>query len=54
MKIMIIQLVFLFANNLEVYNITGKFNIINNDSLFKFPSFKSKFGFNIDLNETVI
>ena len=36
------------------FNITGKFNIINNDSLFKFPSFKSKFGFNIDLNETVI
>ena len=34
--------------------ITGKFNFIDNDSLFKIPKFKSKYGYSIEINDTVI
>lgn len=36
------------------FGLTGKFNFIDNDSFFNLPKFKSKYGFSIDLNDTVI
>ncbi len=36
------------------FGITGKFNFIDYDSFFTLPKFKSKYGFSIEINDTVI